>query len=203
MSAGPESPNTADDGNQKGLRKRRHSRRMTMTEKVSIVVALIGAAGLIGSAVATGIFGIFSNSSSSSTSPTSSATAQACSGFRATVNIPPQVGPYAVLTIDFNCAPLLGQQYLWVVQAKNIGVNHHSEFYPKPFTSGIHIGIPFNHTINFTQDKIGQQNCFYVIMVTNDEYDAIESNLTPNGYTLSLPVGVDQVSIPACETRTN
>jgi hypothetical protein len=90
---------------------------------------------------------------------------------------------------------------LWVIEEKVTGSNPHSAFYPKQFTSGIHVGIPFNHTIDFTKDKIGAQNCFYVISVNNDEYDAIETNLNPSGYTLQLPVGADQVSASACEMR--
>jgi hypothetical protein len=203
MSAGPESPNPATSGNEEGVERARQPR--INRAKLGIIAAAIPAAAVIVAALITGVFGLLANSSSSSSSsnpPTpANSSAQECSGFRADVGIPPEVGSYAVLTIDFNCAPAAGQQYLWVVEAKDIGTNGHSEFYPKQFASGPHVGTPFNHTVDFTKDKIGQQNCFYIISVTNSEYDEIENNLSTNGYTLHLPEGVDQVSSPACETR--
>lgn len=201
MPAEPGSTNPANNSDRGDARSRRSSRKIKASR--GTLIAAIGAAGAIGAAAIGGIFAIFANSSSPPSTPpypTASST-QGCSGFRATVNIPPQVQSSAVLTIDFNCPPVTGQQYLWVVEAKDIGQNSHSEFYPKQFTSGVHVGTPFNHTIDFTSDKIGEQNCFYVISVNNDEYEAIETNLSPNGYVLQLPVGADQVSSSACETR--
>ena len=203
MPAGPETPNPASNGNEGAAKRMRRTRNKK--REAGIIAAVIAAAGVIIAAFITGVFSLHTNSPPSSPPSTSSTpvkpTAQACSGFRADVNIPPEVRSDAVLTIDFNCAPAAGQQYLWVVEAKDIGTNNHSEFYPKQFTSTVHTGIPFNHSVDFTNDKIGQQNCFYVISVNNDEYDEIENNLSPNGYTLHLPDGVDQVSAPACETR--
>ena len=201
MSAESGSPNPANNGDREGATSRRSSRKNKANR--GTLIAVIGAAGVIGAAVIGGIFAIFANSSSSSSTPPTptNSSVQACSGFRATTDIPSQVESTAVLTIDFNCAPVAGQQYLWVVEAKDIGQNSHSEFYPKQFTSGVRVGTPFNHAIDFTKDKIGEQNCFYVISVNNDEYDAIETNLSASGYTLQLPVGADQVSASACETR--
>jgi hypothetical protein len=117
------------------------------------------------------------------------------------VEIPPQVHSDAVLTINFLCAPAAGQQYLRIVEAKNIGSDKHSEFYPKPFDSGVQAGTLFTHTIDFSKDSIGEQNCFYVVSVSDAEDDAIMSNLEPRGYTLTLPAGVNIVSAQACETR--
>jgi hypothetical protein len=202
VSVEPESGDPSGTGNREGVKRARRSRKIKAKPGVivAVIVAFIGAAGAIGAAA---VDGAFANSSPSSTPPPipAKSNAQVCSVFRADASIPPQVGPYAVLTVDFECAPAAGQQYMWVVEAKNIGINQHSEFYPQPFTSGVHVGIPFNHTIDFSKDTIGEQNCFYVISVTDAEYDAIESNLTPDGYTLHLPAGVNIVSATACESR--
>lgn len=203
MPAEPKSPDPAPNSNPGDTNKPNRSRRFKV--KTAIIAAGVTAIGAIVVALINGVFGLFANSPapppSSAPSDSTTSSAQACSGFRADATIPPQVGPYAVLTIDFICAPAAGQQYLWVVEAQDIGTDDHSEFYPKPFTSGVHVGIPFTHTIDFHDDKIGQRNCFYVISVTSGEYQNIESNLNQNNFTLHLPDGADRVSAPACETR--
>jgi hypothetical protein len=159
MPAGPESTNPAANGNAGGTERPGRSRKIKL--KTTIIATAITTAGAIVVALINGAFGLFTNSPTSSPSTASSnpthASAQACSGFRADVEIPSEVGPYAVLTIDFNCAPAAGQQYLWVIEAKDIGTDDHSEFYPKQFTSGVHVGIPFSHTVDFHNDKIGNR----------------------------------------------
>lgn len=147
-------------------------------------------------AAVTGIFGLLGSASSST--PT---TTQTCNGFRADVEIPSQVGPYPTLTINFDCAPAPGHQYLWVVEADGIGKDNHAEYYPKRFESGMQVGVPFSTSLDLHNDKIGEQNCIYVISVTTQEYENIESNLNGNNFTLQLPDGVDRVSAPACEKR--
>jgi hypothetical protein len=104
------------------------------------------------------------------------------------------------LTIDFNCAPAAGQTYLWVVEADGIGKDKHTEYYPKQFKSGVQVGVPFTTSLDLHNDKIGEQNCIYVISVTTQQFENIESNLNGNNFTLQLS-DVARVSAPACEKR--
>ena len=162
----------------------------------AVVTAAVTAAGVVIAAAVTGIFGLLGSTSSSSTTST-----QACNGFRADAEIPSQVGPYPTLTVNFDCAPVPGQQYLWVVEADGIGKDNHAEYYPKRFESGVQVGVPFSTSLDLHSDRIGEQNCIYVISVTTQQYENIESNLNGNNFTLQLPDGVDRVSAPACEKR--
>jgi hypothetical protein len=180
--------------NFKPLSGRQQSTRK-IWRKTPVVTAAVTTAGVVIAAV---IAGIFSLSGGTTSPPTEGA--QACDGFRANVQIPPQVGPRAILTIRFDCPPVSGQQYMWVVEADGIGKDNHAEYYPKTFNSEVHAGDIFNNPINFQDDKIGEQNCFYVISVTTQQYENIQENLNGNNFTLQLP-GVDHVSAQACEKR--
>ena len=180
--------------NGKPLSGRQQSTRK-IWRKTPVVAAAVTTAGAIIAAVVAGVFSL-----SGGTTPPTTGGAQACDGFRANVQIPPQVGPRAILTIRFDCPPVSGQQYMWVVEADGIGKDNHAEYYPKTFNSDVHAGDIFNNPINFQDDKIGEQNCFYVISVTTQQYENIQENLNGNNFTLQLP-GVDRVSAPACEKR--
>jgi hypothetical protein len=159
----------------------------------AVVAAAVAALGTVIAAAVTGIFGLLGGPSDPTT--------PACNGFRADVAIPSQPGPSPTLTINLNCPPVQGQQYLWVVEADGIGKDNHQEFYPKPFAPGVQVGAPFNTTLDLHGDKIGEQNCIYVISVTTQQYENIESNLNGNGFTLQLPGSIDHVSARACEKR--
>jgi hypothetical protein len=169
--------------------------------KTPVITAAVTTTGAVIAAVVAGIFSLSGSTSGGTTSP-ATADAQACDGFRAKVQIPAQVGPRAILTITFDCPPVSGQQYMWVVEADGIGKNNHAEYYPKTFNSQVHAGDIFNNPVSFQDDKIGEQNCFYVISVTTQQYENIQDNLNGNNFTLQLP-GVDRVSAPACEKRVN
>jgi hypothetical protein len=162
----------------------------------AVVTAAVTAAGVVIAAAVTGIFGLLDSTSNSATKST-----QTCNGFRADVEIPSRVGPYPTLTINFDCGPVPGRQYLWVVEADGIGKDNHAEYYPKRFQPGVQVGVPFSTSLNLHNDKIGEQNCIYVISVTTQQYENIESNLNGNNFTLQLPDSVDRVSAPACEKR--
>jgi hypothetical protein len=164
-------------------------------QKTPVVTAAVTTTGAIIAAVIAGVFTL----SGGTTNPTAE-DARSCDGFRANVQIPPQVGPRAILTIKINCPPVSGQHYMWVVEADGIGKDNHAEYYPKIFNSAIHAGDIFNSPINFQNDKIGEQNCFYVISVTTQQYENIQENVNGNYFTLQLP-GVDRVSAQACEKR--
>jgi hypothetical protein len=165
--------------------------------KTPVVAAAVTTTGVVIAAVVAGVFSLSGGTTSSTTEVT-----QACDGFRANVQIPPQVGPRAILTIEFNCPPVPGQQYMWVVEADGIGKDNHAEYYPKTFNSAVQAGTVFNNPISFQDDKIGEQNCFYVISVTTQQYENIQENLNGNNFTLQLP-GVNHVSATSCETREN
>jgi hypothetical protein len=123
-----------------------------------------------------------------------------CPGFRVNVEIPAQVNQYPTLTFDFNCPPAAGQQYLWVI-ASEVTSPPHDEYYPKQFESGVQVGTPYTTSLDLHDDKIGQRNCIFVISVTNQQFENIESNLNENNFTLELPAGIERVSAPACEER--
>ena len=165
--------------------------------RAPVIAAAVTATGAVIVAVIAGI----SSPSGSVTNPPTGNT-PVCDGFRANAQIPPQVGPRAILTITFNCPPAPGQQYMWVVEADGIGKDNHAEYYPKVFNSTVQAGEIFNNPISFQDDKIGEQNCFYVISVTMQQYENIEDNLNANNFTLQLP-GVNHVSATTCETRGN
>jgi hypothetical protein len=160
-----------------------------------VIVATVTTAGAIIAAAVTGAFSL-PGGTAGPVAPSD----PACDGFRADVQIPGQVGPRATLTIRVNCPPVSGQRYMWVVEADGIGKDNHAEYYPKSFNSAVHAGDVFNSLINFQDDKIGEQNCFYVVSVTTQQYENIEENLNGNNFTLQLP-GVNRVSEQACETR--
>jgi hypothetical protein len=164
-------------------------------QKTPVITAAVTTTGAVIAAVVVGVFSL----PSGTTSPTAEGP-PACDGFRASVQIPPQVGPRAILTIKFNCPAVSGQQYMWVVEADGIGKDNHAEYYPKTFNSEVHAGDIFNNPISFQDDRIGEQNCFYVISVTTQQYENIQENLNGNNFTLQLP-GVDRVSAQACEKR--
>jgi hypothetical protein len=180
--------------NSKPLSRRQQSTRK-IWHKTPVVTAALTTTGAIIAAVVAGVFSLSGGTTSSTTGG-----APPCDGFRANVQIPPQVGPRAILTIRFDCPPVSGQQYMWVVEADGIGKDNHAEYYPKTFNSEVHAGDIFNNPINFQDDKIGEQNCFYVISVTTQQYENIQENLNGNNFTLQLP-GVDRVSAQACEKR--
>jgi len=194
MPTEPGAPDPGANGTSEDERSGGNSGKAWLTPVV--VAAAVSAAGLVIAAAVTGVFGLLGSTSSSSTTST-----QTCNGFRADVEIPSQVGPYPILTINFDCAPVPGQQYLWVVEADGIGKDNHAEYYPKRFESGVQVGVPFSTSLDLHNDKIGEQNCIYVISVTTQQYENIESNLNGNNFTLQLPDSIDRVSAPACEKR--
>jgi hypothetical protein len=173
----------------------RQQRTRKIWTRTPVVAAAVTTAGAVIAAAVTGAF-----SPPGGTPGTTTGTTQACDGFRANVQIPPQVGPRAILTVKFNCPPVSGQQYMWVVEADGIGKDNHAEYYPKTFNSEVHAGDIFNNPIDFQDDKIGEQNCFYVISVTTQQYENIQENLNGHNFTLQLP-GIDRVSAQACEQR--
>lgn len=92
---------------------------------------------------------------------------------------------------------------MYVVEAKNIGNDKHSEYYPKDFASATQAGVKLNYDLPLQSDSIGQENCIYVISPTFMQRQALKKSLTPEKYTLHLPGNIDRVSTQACETKTS
>lgn len=168
--------------------------------KTAIAVAAVGAAGVIVAAAVTGIFGLLDKPSTGA-SNSHGQRSQACSGFAADVQIPNSVGPSPTLTFQFNCTPAAGHKYLRVVEAVDIGKDHHTEYYPKEFSSTPNVNTPLNYTLDLSKDRIGERNCIIVVNPTIAQYQEILNNLNDQNFTLQLPDSVATVSKPVCEQR--
>jgi hypothetical protein len=172
----------------------------TAYNKTAIAVAAVGAIGVIVAAAVTGVFGLLDKPSTGASS-SGGQRGQACSGFAADVQIPSSVGSNPTLTFQFNCTPPAGYKYLWVIEAVDIGKDHHTEYYPKEFSSTPSINTPLSYPLDLSKDKIGERNCILVISSTIAQYRNILNNLNDRNFTLQLPDSIATVSKPACEQR--
>jgi hypothetical protein len=197
MPSEPTSSDVTDGGNPEDAQS---DKTKMSYNKTAIAVAAVGATGVIVAAAVTGIFGLLGKPSTGA-SNSDGQRSQKCSGFAADVQIPSSAGSNPALTFQFNCTPAAGHKYLWVVEAVDIGKDHHTEYYPKEFSSTPSVNTPLSYALDLSKDKVGERNCILVISPTIAQYQDILNNLNDRNFTLQLPDSVAKVSKPACEQR--
>jgi hypothetical protein len=156
----------------------------------SITVALIAAAASVAAAIIAGLFSLIDNPSS----PDQTAD---CGEFPVDVDYPAEPsGATAQITFDTHCAPDEGREFLPIIEAKDIGTDKHSEYYPKEVA--LTPGKADTIAINIGHDPDGQENCIFVLQSTHAQAQQLLSNLTAGNFTLHLPDGIPRASKSAC-----
>lgn len=157
--------------------------------------ALIAATGaVIAAAVAASVTGFFGLADDSSQGP-------GCDEFPIDVAYPgAPPGPTAPITLTEHCAPDEGREFLRVTEAKGIGDDQHSEFYPKK--ADLPAGKATTITINIGKDPDGQENCIFVVEPTYAEAQDLLSQLSPEGFVTTFPA-LRRVSQSACGRTTH
>jgi hypothetical protein len=167
-----------------------NARKSRLHRILAAIGAFVAATAAIWAAVVTGLFGLINK-------PTPPEPPSNCPSFPVGVSYPAESsGANAQITFETHCAPGDGRDFLPIIEAKNIGDDNHSEFYPKK------IALSPGHTdtisIDISRDPDGQVNCIYVLKPTHSQVQQILSNLTPENFTLHLPDGIPRGSQPAC-----
>lgn len=135
----------------------------------------------------------------SSTATSTSGTAP-CNGFRVDVLYPSETGPQPKVTFTIRCAPEAGREFVRVIEAEDIGTDHHKEFYPKDVLPS-QPGATVTYSIDVSKDKIGDTNCVYAVSVTPDQLEQIQSNLDSHNLTTNPLPGAQRESRDACGRR--
>jgi hypothetical protein len=132
--------------------------------------------------------------------PTSTSETSACNGFRVEVLYPSETGPQPKVTFTIRCAPEGDRKFVRVIEAEDIGADHHKEFYPKDVLPS-QPGATVTYAIDVSRDKIGDTNCVYAISVTPAQLEQIQSNLDSHNLTTNPLPGAQRESRDACGRR--